>query len=96
MIEKKFATGCCDHDYCAGWNDAVDEMPRWISVEEKLPETQTAVMLVLQRDGGGTRIAIGYRAHWTPARYYIDGGSCAVDANRVTHWMPLPEPPKEE
>lgn len=74
--------------------EAEASVPRWIPVEERLPETQTTVMLALKRDGGGIRIAIGYRAHWTPARYYIDGGNCAVDENRVTHWMPLPEPPE--
>ena len=72
------------------------QVPKWISVEERLPETQVTVVLALKRDGGGSRIAIGSRAHWTPFRYYIDGGTCAVDAGRVTHWMPLPEPPKEE
>lgn len=71
-------------------------VPRWISVEERLPETQWSVIIALKRDGGGIRIAIGSRAHWTPHRYYIDGGTCAIDADRVTHWMPLPAPPEDE
>lgn len=71
-------------------------MGEWISVEERLPEPRTeehnlslAVLVaksnsdiligVLHRKGDG-------RIQWVDCDNYIIGG--------VTHWMPLPEPPK--
>ena len=80
--------------------------PKWISVEERLPEPNTTVLLI---------------AHgWEPELVYI-GKLEKVESEKswltglvskasewmvygfsyfkepiVTHWMPLPEPPKEE
>lgn len=34
MLEYKTMSMCASSDYCQGWNDAVKEMPRWISVKE--------------------------------------------------------------
>lgn len=73
----------------------VEKIPKWISVEERLPETQASILIVI-KDGEDVRIAIGNRTGWIPHRYYIDGGHYVVDADCVTHWMPLPEPPKED
>lgn len=62
--------------------------PRWIPVEEQLPEEDAICILT-----NGVSNAIGYRGKvfgfhliWTD---YLEG-------SEVTHWMPLPEPPKEE
>lgn len=53
---------------------------RWISVEERLPEERKDVLVALRRG----EIAVDY---YQPNRWgYSD----------VTHWMLLPEPPKEE
>ena len=38
MLEYKTVSMCVNSDYCRGWNDAVKEMPKWISVNEILPE----------------------------------------------------------
>lgn len=35
MLDKKVVSQCISSDYCRGWNDAVDAMPRWISLEER-------------------------------------------------------------
>lgn len=87
MLEKKTATGCADHDYCAGWNDAVDAMPCWISVEERLPKHGAIVLCytkyfyeVLQWDDDAEQWVGQYSVN---AKHY------------VTHWMPLPEYPEE-
>lgn len=68
---------------------AADVQPvRWIPVEEQLPETDKLV-LVVKSDGdmavAGLNAALGWLHYWSGCR-----------VRNVTHWMPLPEPPKEE
>ena len=55
-------------------------MSDWISVKERLPEPWTQVIGILP-DGG-------FRVTWT----YYDGSWWD---SGITHWMPLPDPPKE-
>ena len=57
-------------------------MSEWISVKDRLPEPWVEVLVYRGED-------------WTVV-------SCEVDTNgkwlhffNITHWMPLPEPPKE-
>lgn len=60
---------------------------RWISVEERLPEPTENPVLV--HDYSGVSVAWHSRVMgWV----YKTGLAC-VD---VIHWMPLPQPPKEE
>lgn len=70
-------------------------MSEWISVKERLPEKADTgwdylVRVVLPSDGGTfvrqTRV-IAYD--------FLDKKWCCTGMI-VTHWMPLPEPPKEE
>lgn len=65
------------------------EQPRWIPVTERLPKSRMAVLGVLWRN---TVDIVWYdkddgvwQNEWVNA--YNDG--------EVTHWMPLPTPPKE-
>ena len=66
--------------------------PKWISVEERLPELHTKVLCCGKK--GGRFIAEldtwGKEEHlcWDKK----NGRGCPT----VTHWMPLPEPPKGE
>lgn len=87
MLEKKVASQCISSDYCRGWNDAVDAMSRWISVEEGLPEHMDDVLVWV---GGLVEVGCYDESNecWELYTYVGDGS--------VTHWMPLPEPPKEE
>ena len=57
-------------------------MTEWISVKDRLPDDGTKVLLYL--DYGMIE------ASWYDSSYYMPFW------NRVTHWMPLPEPPKED
>lgn len=83
MLDKKTASQCISSDYRRGWNDAVDAIPRWISVEERLPEEAESVLV---------RIRL-CDATWYEVAHRING---RWSTTCITHWMHLPEPPKEE
>lgn len=57
--------------------------PKWISVKEKHPD---AGEWVLTYCGG--------YANWFDLNKWC--GDCWLKTMPITHWMPLPEPPKEE
>lgn len=67
----------------------VHSKPKWISVNDKLPEEYTRVLAFM---AWKQITAIEYQnGKW----YSIDHLQYLPD-EAVTHWMPLPEPPKEE
>ena len=61
---------------------------KWISVEERLPEECVPVLIY------EPEYARGYKSMATAFRLNRCWHGCVDGA--VTHWMPLPEPPKEE
>ena len=72
------------------------EQLKWISAEELLPEPETDVIVCFD-DGE----VCSLWQNWTtdkswdePLTYFKD--AAMEDTHKVTHWMPLPEPPKEE
>ena len=75
-ISKAFLEG-------AEWADANQPSP-WISVEERLPEEHTNVIVT---DGSNVAHCIKYGDG-----FYTNIGKCC----NVTHWMPIPKLPKEE
>lgn len=74
-------------------------VPQWISVEDRLPEgkinpiTQNFVEVLCATTFGDVRV-YGYGApqKWDEAHFWHGFG---IMDEYVTHWMPLPEPPKE-
>ena len=64
---------------------------KWISVKDRLPGIDSTVMVY----------DAGYEGVF-PARYdefgvfLLRDGAGEDEAYEVTHWMPLPKPPKEE
>lgn len=76
--------------YAAGKKDATDNNVgyKWIPVNEWLPDAGQYVLVFDARED-----YIGmwelWDCAWRDASYQIWG------LNEVTHWMPLPEPPKE-
>lgn len=79
-----------------GGDDAIaavgELLPRWISVEERLPERQDTVLLYVE--DYGSWITLGRRSGdgWYVNEAAEGGGPKPLD--RFTHWMPLPEPPE--
>lgn len=79
--------------YKNGYEKGKQDAVKWIPVTERLPENKQTV-LAIRKDGS---MFIGYYLT------YIDTGRWHIWTARnstkqitqiVTHWMPLPEPPK--
>ena len=64
-------------------------MNEWISVKDRLPEDNEVVVIV---DENGY-FDVGYMAIWGGQ---VQWCSHLLYDPKVTHWMPIPEPPKEE
>lgn len=69
-------------------------MNNWISVKDRMPEMHQRV-ITWTTDNDGMRTV--WMAHWNGygagkrGGFLVSGGYRDKD---VTHWMPLPEPPK--
>ena len=80
-----------------GMIKALDEAPtvdaadvlinQWISVKDRLPETEEEVLVLTVSKTGNVNVDKGYLLNGR----FVHRGSAVV-----THWMPLPEPPDEE
>lgn len=83
----------CDECIAQTLYNAGYRKQEWISVDERLPE-KTGLYLIVW-DGS---VAAAYRhTHWTLGEFWnndLDGGISVIPDSEVTHWMPLPEPPK--
>ena len=75
----------------------------WVDVEDKLPnfKEETVVHILLKDDGMGFWLPARYdqlleKAWWIPQRetFVYDGVEDAL--HMITHWQPLPLPPKDE
>ena len=71
------------------------KVPKWISVEDRMPDTTNVYLIhIVHRYNKND----GYRS--MDVRLFLNGEfepwQGLPDIYEVTHWMPLPEPPKEE
>lgn len=72
----------------------IDAYPRWISVEEALPEFEGAVLCMRKSNVCGVR---PYQEILYVDEYgFKNFDDIYVADGVVTHWMPLPKPPEEE
>ena len=72
-------------------------MADWISVNDRLPDKYNRVLMsaVDYESEARQAITIGFRdGDWWWSQE--TGGSDVELGITVTHWMPLPEPPKED
>jgi hypothetical protein len=84
----------------------VPEKPKWISVEERLPEDKCECLVYVKPHSAKAYVKVSWfypcydgsdpdmkgRKLWTG--YDSDWGM--YELRNVTHWMPLPEAPKED
>lgn len=124
------ASNCCEEaaDAIEALLQKVQQLPRWIPVKERLPESGVHVLACCRVKwvGGGGRSYVCDAFYSAPKteicsynddieaeydeetdEYYMPEGwweviknwddySCVAIGDFVTHWMPLPEPPKAE
>lgn len=71
------------------------QLPRWIPVEERLPEYGVRVLATDMYEGDD------YTGIWTREEYKDDADGCWYDdhgwwhaSDDATHWMPLPKAPE--
>ena len=100
MLEYKTVSMYGSSDYCRGWNDAVKEMPKWISVKERMPEEKqhslngvkgapcSNLCLVVVQDPFGKSACV-------QTDMTINGKWYNYECD-VTHWMPMPDAPEVE
>ena len=68
---------------------------KWVSVNDRLPESEQYVILWTKTGVMKYAKYLDDEPH-RPWITYDENGSCRAWDNVVTHWMPMPEPPKEE
>lgn len=73
-----------------GGNSLIEDRhyPKWISAKDKLPKHEENVLLYF-----GKFMGVGY---YDEADQSFYDAADDYELVNVTHWMPLPEPPKEE
>lgn len=67
------------------------QQPCWISVKERLPKDGQKVIAAF-RDGGGVIVD---QARYSNGEFDFADWAYVWDEN-ITHWMPLPDSPREE
>ena len=83
--------------------------PRWIPVTERLPEGDNRILVCSKlRDGQYWQSVCRFANNLhevdeydfpnerRPGFYYYDDEYGWIEKTGVTHWMPLPQPPKED
>lgn len=68
------------------------ERDRWVSVEERMPEELTEVVVFVKNSG--TTWLGEYDTEDPHEPHFNVEGLGRIDVSRVTHWQPLPSPPK--
>ncbi len=69
-------------------------MGEWISVKDRLPEKRGEYLCYFRYPGIDVP-SLNFICDVICQNTYQGSGRWLSDMNNVTHWMPLPEPPKE-
>jgi hypothetical protein len=90
--DLEFACNRYEKDY----KDLCAYLPKWIPVTERLPEERVPVLAICKN---GVMFVAEYEwTNYDGARWNTRGplgSGRRIGKARVTHWMPLPQPPKE-
>lgn len=80
---------------------AVDAEPvkhgHWIPCSERMPEDNTIVLYVWCSENGNVSVLHGWHSsiRGLGSAWHQSGVGMQRPDDEVTHWMPLPEPPKD-
>jgi hypothetical protein len=68
---------------------------KWINIKDRLPEHEHKVDIWTNES---CRFADCLYTHYTDStpHFYYEPKDIIIPIQKVTHWMPLPEPPKKE
>lgn len=66
-------------------------VPKWISVEDRLPEYFKSVLIYCPTNVNIYDAYLDMHCMWR----FFNYGAGQIISEKVTHWMPLPKPPKE-
>lgn len=82
--------------YLQGKYEGAYEGQKWIPVTERLPDGEDEVLMSTEHGGQVVGYYDSKRREWLSwsDEYFEYYGLCG-NMGKVTHWMPLPEPPKE-
>lgn len=69
--------------------EALENQPKWISVEDRLPDESGSYLVC-------TRRSYAFTAHFYLNTNEWKSHFAGSAGKHITHWMPLPEPPKED
>lgn len=83
----------CKRDCANCWKTKM-VTPMWISVKDRLPE-EGGYYLICQKDKSWFDEVI-QTARWNKVTQSFRGAQAGCFMEFVTHWMPLPQPPKGE
>lgn len=92
-VEGVWCRNALAHDTLEYIQNLEAKVPKWISVEERLPEEGKFVLLQYAKNAQNPTLharntmAVG---RYEYGMFLVEG--CSV---KITHWMPLPEPPVE-
>lgn len=64
---------------------------QWISVNDRLPKDGKNVLVLIPYRG----VVLNYVSYRESDEWYVPDRLGRFSLSDVTHWMPLPEPPKE-
>lgn len=80
------------------WNTRADERSKgeWINVKDRLPPKNTAVICLIKYEKPDKWYTYALLAIRNNSWEQFWGGKLLHEDYNVTHWMPLPEPPKGE
>jgi hypothetical protein len=73
------------------WHGDNQSSFRWIPVTERLPEARVDVLVATPKRGGENRVRVGWYSDVTESWHV----GVFDTQEKVTHWMPLPDAPKE-